>query len=473
MTAPINPTVIKQEGLGETAQRVFQPMVQAIAMNRQFKQREKEFQLQQQQFQLEQFKTRKSADMTDQQIAESRARVENLKLENQQAQRDFTGEQAGQQAVNLLAAEADTINAEFGTPEWLELVRNARASLANLGDDADPGAAHAHLDAYLDQVREDATGAANIAASEAAQALNMQNAALARDNAQLARGQAILGGMVASGLTAGESAGIQGLQLPAGVDPDTKALITRGGAGGGAAAMGGQEAAVAASRFDLMSFSDKVINSKIMTEGGLRVSGEVLRLMSRTSLRGPTNWVVSNIGGGEEQQALVTAILNFADMWRNHISGQAATDKEYNTIVAYAVPSFGDGEEVIEMKRLMRQIMLDAVQTAARGFGTSRAESARGVLQRMNEQGINLPDKEITYVDENGTQVTEKIGLRAFLEQEIAVAQEFDRQAGRGLTEIDPDAPLEEQVTSWNEQIDALDFSNMPSLGIFGGTRRP
>lgn len=393
MTAPVQPNVIQREGVGETVQRVFQPMMQAIAMNREFKQREKDFQLRQQQFQLEQFKTQKGAELTDQQIAEGKARIANLKLENEQAQRDFAGEQAGQQAVNLLATEAQTTDAEFGTPEWNALVRNARASLSNLGDDADPGAAHAHFDAYLDQVREDATGAANIKANEARIAQAQAQTALAEAQAAAARQEAERDAR-ASVLELGQDVplplGVIGSQIRAPVDRSIAGVVLPSALG---QSTGGKE-------------SEQVLRARtfntVMTPEAARIKG-LLASGTRIGFVGSLNALISGQQGffsttarilsnkfiPEDQRQYLASTRNYVAAWQYFSSGAQINEGEYFRLYQGVIPTRGDDEGTIAVKLSIIDTQLQAIREIANGsFGGGPADGAIAALEKLQQRGF-------------------------------------------------------------------------------------
>lgn len=369
MTIPIHPVVVQHEGLGETAQKAFQPLVQALALNRQFKQQKEEFQLKMQEFQLEQFRTQKQGEKTDQEIAESRAREAELKQQMESEQRKIVGQEAGNKALSLAAMRAQAENIAFGSPEWGPLMRDTRASLHDLdAKTADIGAAHGVLDAYEEQLRESAKATADIERDAAAIELDRQRLVNERQDAALARQRAdtdlrkeVLNQMR---LLPGVQAGPIADQLNAPLDIDPNAAISPEQAGGS----GGEAARKASQLGRMMQLSNSLIESVEDKTGGITIRASLLRSTKSNALDIVLNSVIS-----PEQRQLVFGYRAFGDAFRFSLSGQQSSDREalrmLNTVAAQA----SDDRETRRAKRLLRNVMTQATLDAAAGMITPTA----------------------------------------------------------------------------------------------------
>ena len=146
MTAPVQQNVIRRESTGQAIQKSFQPLIQVLQFNKQLKLQREDLALRREKFDLEKTESKKRGELTDAQIAQAKVNTQREEQALELNEQKLEGFQQGQTALSEVATEAATLDIEFGTPEWRDLMRQARASLDN-------PFAQEHLDNFEDQQR--------------------------------------------------------------------------------------------------------------------------------------------------------------------------------------------------------------------------------------------------------------------------------------------------------------------------------
>ena len=90
----------------------------------------------------------------------------------------------------------------------------------------------------------------------------------------------------------------------------------------------------------------------------------------------------------EGQQRLVNAHRIFGDAYRFFVSGQQSSAVEALRILNTVAVQFGDNQQVIDQKRLMRETMIQAATDASQGL-FSPLQAAEAVLERAKKLGFD------------------------------------------------------------------------------------
>ena len=172
----------------------------------------------------------------------------------------------------------------------------------------------------------------------------------------------------AGGITRADAAKMYGVTLPAGLDPNEKAP-TPGGMG--AADKRRNEVATGSAKA-----ADTVINE--LTNRGVKI-GKLTNYVSGTKL--------GNIALSEDEQQLIQANRQFGQMYALFVTGQAASDPLLREINQTVVPAAGDKPGVLQQKAIMRQVVLQAMQSAY-GEGKPASQALLEAVQAAKDMGV-------------------------------------------------------------------------------------
>jgi hypothetical protein len=189
-------------------------------------------------------------------------------------------------------------------------------------------------------------------------------------------GNAMMTMWKAGGITRADAAKMYGVTLPTGLDPNEKAP-TPGGMG--AADKRRNEVTTLTSKA-----SDRVINE--LTNKGVRIS-RLTPLVAGTKL--------GEMSISEDEQQLLQANRQFAQMYGLFVTGQASSEPELQRILKTVVPSAGDKPGVLQQKAIMRQVIVQAMESAY-GQGRPAGDVLREAAE--NARGMGVPTKDVLFL---------------------------------------------------------------------------
>jgi hypothetical protein len=293
-----------------------------------------------------------------------------------------------QQENEAAIAQANQVQADVAAATQGDVIKSKKADATKSQVDADVAVAtqtDVVADAKADRKKSQADAKTAMAAANAPPAIDPNTI-----NAATNLGRTF-------GLPIGQAFSATGATLPAGIDPNAK-----GQAAGGMGAADKRRNEVATTS---AMAADRVINE--LEKAGVSIS-RLTPLVQNTKLG---NSVI-----GENEQQLIQAGRQFAQQYSLFVTGQAASDPLLREIAATVIPSAGDKAGVRQQKALMRQVILQAMQSAY-GQGKPASQTLTEALE--NARDLGLETKHIKFLQNSSMDAT-NAEIKAAKDQQAA-----------------------------------------------------